>query len=93
MTGNPQEIVRTYRSLYRQGLHAVQFSSPARHTLKTVLRNSYRNGTAADFNAQKIQNTVTFLNYAAKETGLEHKLLKNLLHVWWWTSQQKPKSE
>lgn len=78
------EIVRSYRQLYRHGLHAVQYSAPARYTLKILLENAYRTGNAADYDAQKISNTLTFLEGAAKEKGLEHKILKNLLHTWYW---------
>ena len=84
MSVSGQEIVRSYRQLYRHGLHAVQYSAPARYTLKILLENSYRNGSAADYDAQKINNTLTFLEGAAKEKGLEHKILKNLLHTWYW---------
>lgn len=84
MVATSQEIVRSYRQLYRHGLHAVQYAAPARYTLKILLENQYRTGNAADFDAQKISNTLTFLNGAAKEKGLEHKILKNLLHTWFW---------
>lgn len=84
MTPSSQEIVRSYRHLYRHALYAVQYAAPARYTLRILLRNAYRTGNAADFDAQKINNTVTFLEGAAKEKGLEHRILKNLLHTWFW---------
>ena len=84
MTPTAKEIVQSYRQLYRHGLQAVQYSSPARHTLKDRLRRAYRNGTAADFDAEKIENTIQFLSNAAKEKGMEHRIVKNLLHAWWW---------
>lgn len=84
MTPSSQDVVRSYRSLYRHSLHAIQYSSPARYTLRTLLRNTYRAGTAADFDPRKIENTLTFLNGAATEKGLEHRILKSLLHTWWW---------
>ena len=84
MAASSQEIVRSYRQLYRRGLHAVQYAAPARYTLKILLENQYRTGNAADFDAQKINNTLTFLEGAAKEKGLEHKMVKNLLHTWYW---------
>ena len=84
MSVSGQEIVRSYRQLYRHGLHAVQYAAPARYTLKILLENAYRTGNAADYDAQKINNTLTFLEGAAKEKGLEHKILKNLLHTWYW---------
>ncbi len=89
MTASHQQIIRSYRNLYRHGLHAVQYSSPARYTVKTLLENAYRKGRLADFDIQKINNTLTFLHGAAKAKGLEHRILKNLLHTWWWESKTK----
>lgn len=84
-----KEIVQSYRRLYRHGLQAVQYSSPARHTLKDRLEQAYRNGTAEDFDAQKIEKTIEFLSDAAKETGLANRIVKNLMHVWWWEKIQR----
>ncbi|KAF1994778.1 DUF1763-domain-containing protein [Amniculicola lignicola CBS 123094] len=78
-----QEIVYAYRHLYRQGLRAVQFSKPARYTLRDRIRLAFHRGDAANFNAHKISNTLEFLKYATTEAGLEHKVLKNLLFVWY----------
>jgi hypothetical protein len=78
-----QEIIHAYRHLYRQGLHAIQFSKPARFTLRDRIRLAFRRGVTADYDPQKIQNTLEFLKYATMENGLEHKIVKNLLHVWW----------
>lgn len=85
MTPSSQEIVRSYRHLYRHAMYAVQYAAPARHTLRILLENAYRTGNAADFDAQKITNTVTFLEGAAREKGLEHRVLKSLLHTWFWS--------
>lgn len=84
-----QEIVRSYRTLYRQGLHAVQYACPARYTLKALIENTYRAGNAVDFDIRKVENTSTFLQCAAKEKGLEHRILKNLLHTWWWERENR----
>ena len=84
MTPSSQEIVRSYRRLYRHAIYAVQYAAPAKYTLRILLENAYRTGNAADFDVQKINNTVTFLEGAAKERGLEHRILKNLLHTWFW---------
>lgn len=84
MIPTSQEILRSYRRLYRHAMYAVQYASPARYTLRILLENAYRTGNAADFDAQKINNTITFLEGAAREKGLEHRILKNLLHTWFW---------
>lgn len=89
MTASHRQIVSSYRDLYRHGLRAVQYSSPARYTVTALLENAYRTATVADFDARKVDNTLTFLHGAAKEKGLEHKLLKNLLHTWWWENNHK----
>ncbi|KAL1798742.1 hypothetical protein ACET3X_002779 [Alternaria dauci] len=47
------------------------------------MRIAFRKGSAAEYDPQRIRNTLEFLQYAAKESGLEHKILKNLLFVWW----------
>ncbi|KAI8942596.1 hypothetical protein NX059_000653 [Plenodomus lindquistii] len=76
-------VIHAYRHLYRHSLRAIQFSKPARYTLRDRIRLAFRKGSAADLEPQKIQNTIEFLQYATKENGLEHKILKNLLFVWW----------
>ncbi|KAF2275552.1 DUF1763-domain-containing protein [Westerdykella ornata] len=78
-----QAVVHAYRHLLRQSLRAIQFSKPARFTLRNRLRLAFRRGDAADFDQQKINNTLEFLRYATVENGLEHKIVKNLLFVWW----------
>ncbi|KAH9882007.1 hypothetical protein J1614_001178 [Plenodomus biglobosus] len=76
-------VIHAYRHLYRHGLRAIQFSKPARYTLRDRIRLAFRKGSATDLEPQKVQNTLEFLHYATKENGLEHKILKNLLFVWW----------
>ena len=93
MSPSSQEIVRSYRRLYRHAMYAVQYATPARYTVKLLLENAYRTGNAADFDAQKINNTITFLDGAAKEKGLEHKILKNLLHTWYWQVSGRGQSQ
>jgi len=78
-----EAVIHAYRHLYRHSLRAVQFSKPARYTLRDRLRLAFRKGSAADFEPKKIENTLEFLQYATRENGLEHKIVKNLLFVWW----------
>ena len=77
-----EEVLHAYRHLYRHGLRAIQFSKPARYTLRDRLRMTFRKGSPSELNEQKIKNTLEFLQYATAENGLEHKILKNLLVVW-----------
>lgn len=81
---SPQEIIHAYRHLYRGLLHAVQFSKPARYTARDQLRKAFRTEHPSSFNQEKIDRTVEFLGFAAKEAGLEHKIVKNLLHAAFW---------
>ena len=89
MTATRKEIVRSYRTIYRHALHAVQFSTPSRYTVKTILENAYRTRGPSEFNNDKINNTIMFLQGAASEKGMEHRILKSLLHTWWWENESK----
>ncbi|KAI9847865.1 MAG: hypothetical protein M1838_000724 [Thelocarpon superellum] len=86
MSGGPShvELVHAYRHLYRGLLHAVCFSAPARFTARDRLRDAFRRGAVAQYDARKIENTLEFLRGAARETGMEHRILKNLLMVRFW---------
>ncbi|KAI9842850.1 MAG: hypothetical protein M1837_006871 [Sclerophora amabilis] len=75
------QIIHAYRHLYREALHAVQYASPARFTLRDRLRRGFRQSN--DFNQQRIDNTLEFLRGATRENGIEHRILKNILFVWY----------
>ncbi|KAH0062965.1 hypothetical protein KCU66_g24723, partial [Aureobasidium melanogenum] len=76
-----QDIIHAYRHLLRTSLQAIRYAKPARFTLQSHLRSSFRNPTSP-FNSQQISQTLQFLNNAAKYKGLEDKILRNLLQVW-----------
>jgi hypothetical protein len=78
-----EAVIHAYRHLYRHSLRAVQFSKPARYTLRDRLRLAFRKGNAAEFEPKRVENTLEFLQNATRENGLEHKIVKNLLFVWW----------
>lgn len=77
------EIIHAYRSIYRASLRAVQYAKPNRYTARDLLRKSFRKEPATAFNKEALDRTIVFLQNAARETGLEHKLVKNLLRVAW----------
>lgn len=79
-----EAIALSYRRLYRHGLRAVQYSTPARQTLQKRLQHRYRTGHASDYNEQAIENTIEFLRGAANVKGLEHRIVKRVVFVWWW---------
>ncbi|KAJ5880570.1 uncharacterized protein N7473_011623 [Penicillium subrubescens] len=85
---NQQEVVHAYRHLYRQGLKAIGYATPSRHVLRTTLRTSFRASPPAEFNPSRIANTLRFLERATDMTGLEHKILKNLLLSRYWELPQ-----
>ena len=88
MDTKTQAVIHAYRSLYRAGLHAVKYSKPGRYILKETLELAFRKTPADQFHPLRIGNTLLFLENAARTTGVEHKVLKNLLHVRWWQRQK-----
>ena len=84
-----QAILSAYRHLYRSALRAIHYSSPARHVVRETIRNAFRTESAYNFSLQRVKNTEDFLKRAEQDTGMEHRILKNLLHVRYW--QQFPK--
>ncbi|KAF2458945.1 hypothetical protein BDY21DRAFT_197662 [Lineolata rhizophorae] len=83
MPASRNEIVRAYRQLYTQCLRACRYSKPSRYVLRDKLRSSFRNGLPEEFDAQRIANTIEFLDGATRSKGTEHRILKNLTFVWW----------
>ena len=73
-------IIHAYRHLYRGLLQAVQYSVPARFIGRDQLRSAFRQ-RGGTFDEEGVKRTIWFLKAAAKETGLEHKIVKNLLRV------------
>ena len=82
-TPSQAEIITAYRNVYKQLLRAVQYSKPARFTCRDRVRAAFRDGKLKDYDAVRIARTIQFLDGATKSVGLEHKILKNLMHVWW----------
>ena len=78
------ELVRAYRHLYQHGLRAVQFAAPAKYVLRNRLREAFRTGNATNVDFSRIANTIEFLKGATREKGLEHKIVKTLLFVWYY---------
>jgi hypothetical protein len=76
----PTEVIHAYRALYRGLLQAVQYSAPARYVARDQLRAAFRERGAV-FNAPGIARTLEFLGYAARDNGLEHRVLRNLLRT------------
>lgn len=84
IAADQQSIIHAYRQLYRQGLKAVNYSTPSRHVFIATLRSSFRSLPAQDFDPGRVINTLKFLHKAANIAGIEHKIVRNLLMVKYW---------
>ncbi|KAI9158557.1 UPF0593 mitochondrial protein [Paramyrothecium foliicola] len=73
-------IIHAYRHLYRGLLRAVQYAYPARLVARDQVRRAFRDEKGT-LDQEDVKRTVWFLDAAAKERGLEHKILKNLIAV------------
>lgn len=80
MTTPKLDVVHAYRHLYRGLLQAVQYTGPARYIARDQLRAAFREPGAV-FDAEGYKRTHWFVEAAARERGLEHRILKNLLRV------------
>lgn len=78
---NPIDVIHSYRALYRGLLRAVQYSKPARYTARDQLRDAFRKEHPSTYNQAKINKTIEFLALATQYSGLEHRILKNLIHT------------
>lgn len=87
MTG--QAVIHAYRQLYRNALRATHRSYPAKHVIRETIRTAFRTEPAYNFSLQRVKNTENFLKRAEKDTGIEHRILKNLLHVRYWQHHAK----
>ncbi|GAO16263.1 hypothetical protein UVI_02000420 [Ustilaginoidea virens] len=75
------ETIHAYRHLYRSLLRAVQYAPPWRYVARDQLRAAFRDPGAGALDAEGAKRTLWFLQAAARERGLEHRVLKNLLRV------------
>jgi hypothetical protein len=83
------KVIHAYRHLYRGLLHAVQFSKPARYTALHQLRRGFRE-KGAEYDPRGVARTIRFLDAAARERGLEHRVLKTLLVMAWYRYEKAP---
>lgn len=77
------EIILAYRHTYKALLRAVRYSVPSRYVARDRVRHAFRTGKAEDFDRVKLARTIEFLDNAAKSNGLEHRIQKSLMHVWY----------
>lgn len=74
------EILHSYRHLLRSLIRGVNDARKARHVATKQLRLAYRDPNGV-YDAEATKRTVWFLKAAAKQSGIEHKILKNLIEV------------
>lgn len=80
------EIRSQFRRFYRISMRAVQYSSPAKYCMLAKVKRCFRHMTPhpdALVEARIRDNTYDFLERAAREKGLEHKIVRNLCFVEW----------
>lgn len=87
-----EEVIHAYRHLYRAALLAVCHSKPASFQARDQLRRAFRK-KGATFDGSAIRRTVWFLHNAARERGMEHQIVRNLLLTKYWRDDNnKPAS-
>jgi len=73
----------------RASLRAVHFATPPRFVVRSQLRKAFRHEGIASFDPERIRRTIWFLKSAGEESGLESKILKNLVRVAWERERRK----
>jgi hypothetical protein len=66
--------------MYKGLLQAVQYAKPARRIVRDQVRQAFRDEKGT-LDQEALKRTIWFLDAAAKERGLEHKILKNLVNM------------
>ncbi|ROV97681.1 hypothetical protein VMCG_07358 [Cytospora schulzeri] len=84
-----EEVIHAYRHLYRAALQAVSHSKPASFVARDQLRRAFRK-KGATFDGSAIRRTVWFLHNAARERGMEHRIVRNLLLTQFWRDKENP---
>lgn len=91
------DIIHAYRRVLRSAYKAVQYSSPARYVVRDQVRAAFREtprstsssststststSNAPAFDPQVAKRTAWFLEAAARDRGVEHRVVKNLVKV------------
>lgn len=79
-----QAILHAYRHLYRSVRRATHRAPSAKYVIRETLRTAFRTEPAYNFSLQRVKNTEDFLKRAEMDTGVEHRILKQLTHVRYW---------
>ena len=87
MSGTRGDVVAAYRNLYKASLRCIRYSSPARHSLRHILRSAFREEPASSYSERRVSNTLKFLEDATVNSGIEHRIVKNILVVRYWRNR------
>ncbi|KAK0674697.1 hypothetical protein QBC41DRAFT_309363 [Cercophora samala] len=88
-----QELLTTYRHLYRSALQAVQYSKPARYVVRDQLRLAFRDKTnLPNYHPERIRRTIWFFHAASQSRGLEHRICKTMVRMHWERARAMRKS-
>ncbi|KUI67455.1 hypothetical protein VM1G_11495 [Cytospora mali] len=82
-----EEVIHAYRHLYRAALKAVCYSKPASFVARDQLRRAFRS-RGATFDGKAIRRTIWLLHNAARERGIEHQIVRNILLTQFWRSKE-----
>ncbi|OLL24095.1 UPF0593 mitochondrial protein [Neolecta irregularis DAH-3] len=77
-----------YRKLLKSGLKAVCFALPNRYSIRDRIRGGFEDSNFRP-SIEAIENTVAFLDIAARRKGLEDRIVKNICFMQWSKSQDK----
>ena len=75
-----QKVIHSYRHILRNLIHGINHATKARTVAVKQLRAAYKDPHSV-YDEEGIKRTVWFLKEAARTTGIEHKILKNLIEV------------
>lgn len=90
ITGTPRDLanpVHAYRHLLRRAAAAVSHAQPASTIARDALRSAFRDPSGSgvagggSLDPERVKRTIWFLTAAAKERGLEHQVVKNMVAV------------
>lgn len=87
------EVIHAYRHLYTAGLRAVQYSYPARTGVRDLIRRAFRAKPAQQLDERAVKRTIWFLKNAAREAGIEHRVVKHMLHVHYWRDRMRRETQ
>ncbi|KAI9258085.1 hypothetical protein BDA99DRAFT_515186 [Phascolomyces articulosus] len=75
---NVSKVKHDYRALLKAGYAAVQYERHHKLQIHQRIRHRFEHPPSPVVNDTQINNTIEFLNTAAKRRGLEHDIVRNI---------------